>query len=105
MKTGQFVLWSLGALALGIGMDPGAASAATRHCTNEECACERALSENTIEALEAFLRKYPHSLDNGTSACALLAVPPQEDGFDSQDMDHGDSDQTTEPSAELSHHG
>lgn len=39
--------------------------------TEEEC-CEAALSENTIEALEEFLRLY--SDDTGESACRALAL-------------------------------
>ena len=105
MTIGQLVFWSLGALVLGIGLDPDAASAASRQCANEECACEKALSANTVEALEAFLRKYPHSIDSGRSACALLAGPAQDDGFDSQNVDQGNGGQSTEPSSDFSHHG
>jgi hypothetical protein len=36
----------------------------------EECACEAALKENTIGALEEFMSRYPGS----TSACSALAL-------------------------------
>ena len=52
------------------------AQAAKARCASEECACEQALRQNTVEALEEFLRKYPHSADNQGSACAALAIPP-----------------------------
>lgn len=71
----------LGVLALSVGVGAVASEAAARKCTSEECACEAALRKNTIEALEAFLKKYPHSVDNGKSACAALAVPPGQEGI------------------------
>ena len=39
--------------------------------TEEDCACEAALRENTIEALEEFLRRYP---PNGREPNACLAL-------------------------------
>ena len=39
--------------------------------TEEDCACEIALRENTIEALEEFLRRYP---PNGREPNACLAL-------------------------------
>ena len=39
-----------------------------------ERACERALRENTIEALEAFLHKYPPELYRNDVACYALAL-------------------------------
>jgi hypothetical protein len=39
---------------------------------DEQCACEAALKENTIQALEEFLRKYPPG--RKPSACGALAL-------------------------------
>lgn len=39
---------------------------------DEQCACEAALKENTIQALEEFLRKYPPG--KKPSACGALAL-------------------------------
>ena len=39
---------------------------------DEQCACEEALKENTIQALEEFLRKYPPG--RKPSACGALAL-------------------------------
>src|SRR5688572_22085125 len=39
-----------------------------------ERACERALRRNTIEALEAFLRKYPPERYRNDAACYALAL-------------------------------
>lgn len=75
---------AVGALALALGSFVISAQAASKKCTSETCACERALRENTVEALEAFLKKYPHSAQ-GTSACAALAVPTDgEEGVGSE---------------------
>lgn len=66
---------AIGALVLSFGALSLPAQSASQKCTSEECACEEALRQNTVEALETFLRKYPHSAQ-GKSACAALAVPP-----------------------------
>ena len=79
MKFKYELVLGLGALALGISGNVVSAQSALRHCSTEACACEEALKRNTVEALETFLRKYPHA-DRGTSACAALAVPPRGDG-------------------------
>ena len=52
-------------------------SAVTKQCNpldprNEQCACDAALKENTIQALEEFLRKYPPG--RKASACGALAL-------------------------------
>lgn len=39
---------------------------------DEQCACEAALKENTIQALEEFLRKFPPG--KKPSACGALAL-------------------------------
>ena len=41
--------------------------------TEEDCACAAALQENTIEALEEFLRRYPQN-GNEPNACLALAA-------------------------------
>lgn len=79
LMSKQFVM--LGVLALNIGVGAVASEAAVRKCTSEECACEAALRKNTIEALEAFLKKYPHSVDSGKTACAALAIPSSDEGI------------------------
>jgi hypothetical protein len=74
----------LGALVLSVGTNIMPGQSATSLCTTEECACEEALRQNTVEALEEFLRKYPQSVDEGNSACAALGVPPPDDGISDQ---------------------
>ena len=88
MKMSRYILPILGALALNVGGSALSADAKARHCTSEECACEQALEQNTVEALEAFLRKYPQSVSNANSACGALAVPPGDEG---QPMPEGQS--------------
>src|SRR5882724_11627354 len=51
------------------------AQATKARCTSVECACEHALKQNTVEALEEFLRKYPQETSKGQTACAALSVP------------------------------
>ncbi len=66
----------LGALAVGAAggavMTPPAVDAKTfaELRLEEQRACEAALQANTIEALEAYLKKYPF----GNSACRALAL-------------------------------
>lgn len=98
MTTNKAILWSLGALMAGVGLAP--ASAGVRHCATEECACEEALSQNTIEALEAFLRQYPQSTSGAghANACAALGVPLPEKGTiernDGKSIEPPDEDDT-----------
>lgn len=75
------IIWILGMLVL-TGNESIVSAKAIRQCTTEECACGEALRQNTIEALEAFLRKYPDSVQTGSSACGALAVPPAGDGVE-----------------------
>lgn len=83
MKLRKQLLASLGALTFacgGVGFAASAAaveSAGNNQCgatgdlrAQEECACDAALKENTIEALEVFLQRFGHS--SGT-ACNTLA--------------------------------
>jgi hypothetical protein len=85
-------IWILGALALLLsGGIVSAKAVTTRHCTTEECACEEALKQNTIEALEAFLKKYPQSTTGGgTSACAALGVPGEEGFTGAEGVEEGE---------------
>jgi hypothetical protein len=76
MAIARYFVLILGAWALNVGGSALSADARARHCTSEECACEQALEQNTVEALEAFLKKYPQSVSNGDSACGALAIPP-----------------------------
>lgn len=81
MTTSKPILWIV--CALMAGTSGGPASAAARHCTTEECACEEALAQNTIEALEAFLKAYPQSTSviGHATACAALGVPASDKRF------------------------
>jgi hypothetical protein len=81
MKTTRQFFLILRALTLSVSGFALSAEAKVRLCTTEECACEQALEKNSVEALEAFLKKYPQSVNNKDSACGALAVPP-EDGLD-----------------------
>jgi hypothetical protein len=80
MAMSKQIVTALGVLALTVSWNAVTSEAATGKCKTEECACERALKQNTIEALEAFLRKYPHSSEGGKSACAALGVPSLDEG-------------------------
>lgn len=82
---------ALGVLVLGISADAVVGQAASRKCSSEECACEKALAKNTVEALEALLKKYPY-IDRGTTACAALAVPSGDGVGPSEDHSHDESD-------------
>lgn len=73
------------ALVLGVGGFAVSAETATRECASEECACEEALRQNTVEALENFLRKYPQAAE-GDTACAALGVPPEEEETNSKTL-------------------
>ena len=42
--------------------------------TEEECECEQALRENTVEALQRFLQRYPPKPGGNSNACAALAL-------------------------------
>ena len=53
--------------------------------TEEECACGLALRENTIEALEEFLRRYPPDSSNPNSCLALAALQQFTIAEDEQD--------------------
>ena len=79
---------ALSALALAVGGFGVPVQAAKAQCTSEECACEQELRQNTVEALEEFLKKYPQGGEG--SACLALAVPFSDKGpdFDSQDQDN-----------------
>ncbi len=94
--TWQFTL-ILGALTLGAGGFALSTEAKTRHCTSEECACEQALQKNTVEALEAFLKKYPQSVDGGKTACAALGIPSGGEG--NGDPAPGDANTPTQQEA------
>jgi hypothetical protein len=76
MEVIRYFILAVGAMALNVSGSALSADASARHCTSEECACEQALEQNTVEALEDFLRKYPQSVNNGDSACGALAIPP-----------------------------
>jgi hypothetical protein len=54
-----------------------------------ERACERALRANTIEALEAFLRKYPADKYRNDVACYALALGALNE-FSNDDRDPSD---------------
>lgn len=93
MMSGKCTLWVLGALALSVSGSAFAAQAGAWSCASEECACEEALKQNTIETLEAFLKKYPQSTSSGASAiaCAAFGVLPLEEGVpDQNSMDDGE---------------
>jgi hypothetical protein len=71
----QIIAWP-GVLGVSGGLiASGSAQAAGQYrCDpiDEQCACEAALEENTIQALEEFLRKYPPGPK--PSACGALAL-------------------------------
>jgi hypothetical protein len=93
MNYKEWLQMAFGALALvlTISVFGVPAQAAKARCTSEECACEQALRQNTVEALEEFLKKYPHSVNNKESACAALAVPPDDELSVPEGQSHDDS--------------
>ena len=99
MKYTQKFVLVLGTLLLGVSGNVVSGQSAARHCTSEECACEEALQKNTVEALEAFLRKYPQSVNNGDSACGALAIPPGEELTVPEGQSHDDSGAPQEQAA------
>lgn len=85
MKPGKNLVASLSAIALsfasvGLAASPvmgkvtghSQCSGASDLQAQEECACEAALKEDTIEALEEFLQKYGPT--SGTACMALARV-------------------------------
>ena len=85
------LLMTFSALVLGVAGFDVSAQAAKQHCASEECACEQALEQNTVEALEEFLKKYPQSVNNKDSACAAMAVPPDDEISGPEGQSHDDS--------------
>jgi hypothetical protein len=84
MNVGKSLLYFIPVLVVSAGMtisshaaDQCDASASPQIA--EECACQAALNENTDEALDNFLRKYPAS-DTICSAKALSSVDQRPDG-------------------------
>ena len=72
----QIIAWP-GVLGVGGGLMMSSSAQAAdsqKQCDpiDEQCACEAALKENTIQALEEFLRKYPPG--QKPSACGALAL-------------------------------
>lgn len=75
MKIVHYLFAILGSLGVGATVSHGTATAAPFKTFAEmqkeaELACELALKENTIEALEEYLRKYPFA----NTACRTLAL-------------------------------
>jgi len=68
---GITVLGAVGINTSSAPLHPAAAQVASD--SGEQEACERALEENTIEALEAFLQQYPNG-DSGCRASASIAL-------------------------------
>ena len=66
----RFIYSTLWLIGLGTGANMQAASAATPDQQIAEEACREALELNTIDALEAFLMKYP----NANTACRAKAL-------------------------------
>jgi len=91
MDFNKRAMTAFSAVALAIGVFGGPAQAAKRPCASEECACEQALRQNTVEALEDFLKKYPHSVNDKESACAALAVPTDDGVPGPEGQSHDDS--------------
>lgn len=98
MKFTRQLMLALGALVLGVSLNPISGQSASRSCASEECACEEALQKNTVEALEDFLRKYPQAVSRGESACAALAIPPGGEG--AQPGENGSISKPTPPASE-----
>jgi hypothetical protein len=85
----------LSTLVLGIGGFTVSAEATARQCASAECACERALAQNTVEALETFLKEYRHDASSKDTACAALGVPL--DGEDLESPDSGYQSSAVQP--------
>lgn len=99
MSSRKRVLAVLGALGFGVAGIAGTVQAAAVKCTSEECACERALEQNTVEALEDFLKQYPQDASREGSACAALAVPPSDQISTPDGAQEGDGTLLVQPDA------
>jgi hypothetical protein len=88
-RLSKFVLMLLGTSGVGAISLPLEANAASSS-KDEERACEQALQAKTVQALEGFLRQYPHS-----TACRALALnalrdfAPKERGDGPKRRDNG----------------
>jgi hypothetical protein len=98
MKFRYELVAGFGAFVLGISANAVSGQSASRHCSSDECACEEALNKSTVEALENFLRKYPHAAQ-GESACAAIAVPRADGGVIPEDQSHDQNDTLEKPIA------
>jgi hypothetical protein len=78
----------LSGVALGFAGLTVAAQAKAQQCTTAECACEKALERNTVEALEEFLKKYQHDASSQETACAAFGVPQEVEGADNRNADY-----------------
>lgn len=78
----------LSAFVFGMGGFVASAEATARQCTSAECACERALQQNTVEALERFLTEYQHDASSKETACAALGVPPEDEVGEDRNADY-----------------
>jgi hypothetical protein len=78
----------LGLLASSAGGLSVSTHAKAQQCVSAECACEKALEKNTVEALEEFLKKYQHDVSSQETACAALGVPQDDEGADKRKADY-----------------
>lgn len=78
----------LGALVLGVGGLGASAQGIARQCGSAECACELALEQNTVEALEEFLKRHQHDAGTKDTACAALGVSPQDENAEKRKADY-----------------
>lgn len=67
-KFRDYVLMLLGASAIGVALPSGAGAQSALQ--DEQLACEEALRQNTVAALENFLKEYRY----GDSTCRALAL-------------------------------
>ena len=97
MISSRYLVLILSVLVLSVGDFAVSAQGKARQCATEECACEEALKQNSVEALEEFLKKYPHSTGNEGSACSAVALPPLGGVSGSGNQDNDSSGTSTEP--------
>ena len=81
----------LSILVLGLGGLTVSAEGTARQCASAECACERALEQNTVEALETFLKEYQHDASSKETACVALSITPEQEGSENENADYQSS--------------
>lgn len=91
MTAFRHILATLSVFAFGAAGQAYVQPAAAATADEIAQACERALSENTIEAIEDFLHKYPADSYRNDTACYALALGALEKFGNPNDRDRNNN--------------